>query len=239
MQEIGGNLTALDLNGYIALPNHLTDETIKTIAKYCTNLESLCLDLFSASAKCTALGDLFKDRKRSARLKKVCLSACRSIGYDLLMEIAFNCVNLTHLDLSGLNDLVDDALIDLLASRVSNKLSYLDLKACVKLTDASICNLVPKCDLYCLVLAGINNLTDKCIFMIANHLQFTLREIYLSGCSRITSVALRYLADCCVNRLCIEHTVPNLDPNQLMAKNLDTGFYERVDQLRFGHQHQQ
>jgi hypothetical protein len=236
LRQIGGNLLALDLGGYIALPNHLTDKTISAVEKYCTNLESLCLDLFSANAKCTALEELYKNRKRSAKFKKICLSACRNIGYDLLMEIAFNCANLTYLDLSGLNDLVDDALIELLSNNIANRLSYLDLKACVKLTDASICSLVTKCPLYCIVLAGINNLTDKCIFLIANHLQFTLKEIYLSGCSKISTVALRYLADCCINHLSIEHKVPNLDPNQLMAKNLDTGFYERVDQLSFNRQ---
>jgi F-box/leucine-rich repeat protein 2/20 len=141
-------------------------------------------------------------------------------------------VNLVHLDVSGLTELVDDNLIEILALHAS-KLQVLDLKACTKLTDKSICAVAVKCPIQSFVLSGINNLTDKIIFAIANHLQFSLKEIYLSGCTKITSVALRYLADCCINHLFCEHRVPNLDPNQLMAKNLDSGNFVRVDQFDY------
>ena len=250
LEVIGNNLISLDLSGYIAIPNRLTDTSIKSISKYCKKLENLSLDLFSATATLDPLMTLFtidynlmnhNDSKepvtdyncrRSYKLKSIRLSACRRVSYDLLMQICSYCVNLTHLDVSGLTELIDDSLIEILAMNAP-KLAILDLKACTKLTDKSICLIGVKCPLQCLVLSGVNNLTDKIIFVIANHLQFTLKEIYLSGCVKITSVALRYLADCCINHLFCEHRVPNLDPNQLMAKNLDTGHFERVDQYNF------
>jgi hypothetical protein len=234
----------------MAIPNRLTDTSIKSIAKYCKKLEHLCLDLFSATATLDSLMTLFtidyslvnttsKDPalneyscRRAFKLKTIRLSACRRVSYDLLINISSYCVNLTHLDVSGLNELVDDNFMELLASNAS-KLTILDLKACTRLTDKSICLVAVKCPIQCFVLSGINNLTDKIIFVIANHLQFSLKEIYLSGCSKITCVALRYLADCCINHLFCEHRVPNADPNQLMAKNLDTGHFVRVDQFNF------
>jgi hypothetical protein len=226
----------------MALPGRLTDTSIKSIAKYCKKLEHLCLDLFSAQATLDSLSSLFsssiineftlEEDKRALKLKTIRLSACRRVSYDLLMQIVLNCNNLTHLDLSGLSEIVDDNLVELLALNTP-KLSILDLKACVKLTDRSISLIAIKCPISCLVLSGINNLTDKIVFVIANNLQFYLKEIYLSGCSKISQVALRYLTDCCVNSLFCDHKVPNLDPNELWAKNLDTGCYERVDQFRF------
>lgn len=247
---IGENLVSLDLGGYMAIPNRLTDTSVKSIAKYCKNLEHLCLDLFSSTATLDSLMTLFTidqniinmfksseqindyNCRRSYKLKTVRLSACRRVSYDLLIQIASYCVNLTRLDVSGLNDLIDDNFIEILALNAS-KLAVLDLKACIKLTDRSICLIATNCPIVVLVLSGINNLTDKIIFVIANHLQFYLKEIYLSGCSKISSVALRYLSDCCINNLIVEHRVPNLDPNQLMAKNLNTGNFERVDQFNF------
>ena len=35
----------------------------------------------------------------------------------------------------------------------------------------------------------------------------------------------------CNNRVDVVHKIPNLDPNQVMAKNLNTGEFCRVDQM--------
>jgi F-box and leucine-rich repeat protein 2/20 len=238
LEVIGGNLTSLDLGGYMAIPNRLTDTSVKSIAKYCKNLEHLCLDLFSANATLDSLMTIFTlsdlDKKQKMELSRRALalrtfrvSACRRISYDLLLQVANNCLNLKIIDLSGLNELVDDNLIEILASNAT-KLSSLDLKACTRLTDKSIIQIAIKCPIVCLILSGINNLTDKIIFVIANNLCQYLEEIYLSGCSKISRVAINYLTDCCIKRLYCEHKCPNVDPNQLWAKNLDTGCYERV-----------
>lgn len=39
------------------------------------------------------------------------------------------------------------------------------------------------------------------------------------------------LQDCCITRLFVCHVIPNAVPNQLMAKNLDTGEFCRMDLL--------
>ena len=233
LKNNGLPLTHLNLGGYVALPKQLTDKCLHDLHKRCPNLTSICFDLFSFSASLEPIKPIFAANSvQASRFEAVCLSACRSVSYDLLNHVCLRAVNLKKLDLSGLNQLVDDELVERLAL-TTGRLEFLDVKACNRLTDESICLLATRCPLECLVLAGISSLTDKVIFTIANHLQSSLREIYLSGCSKISAVALRYLSDCCVKRLYCEHRVPNADPNQLMAKNLDTGYFERVDQLAF------
>ena len=232
LKSNGAQLTLLNLGGYMALPDKLSDKSIKHVAKHCKNLSSVSFDLFSVSAKLDALQHLFEQKETALKLESINLSVCRSISYDLLTTMALNCRNIKHLDLSGLTQIVDDTLVKIMAS-VLSQLETLDVKACTKLTDDSIVQVAIKCPIQCLVLSGISSLTDKCIFAIANHLQFSLCDIYLSGCSRISHVALRYLSDCCINRLHFEHRVPGVDPNQLMAKNLDTGDFVRVDLLHF------
>jgi hypothetical protein len=228
----GANLSTLYLVGYMALNVQLTDASIKHISKHCSLLSSLSMEFFSSSCRLDSLQTLFESPTSAAKFEHLNLNACRSLNSNLLTLVALNCAQLRSLHLSGLTQHVNDTLVTLLANTMIN-LEYLDIKACSSVHDEPLCLLATKCPLKCLVLSGITNLTDKIIFTIANHLQTSLREIYLSGCTKISAVSIRYLSDCCNNKLYVEHRVPNLDPNQLMAKNLDTGFFERVDLINF------
>lgn len=231
LENNGSNLNTLNLGGYMALPGRITNESLKHLYKYCKQLTSISFDFLSVTLSFESLMPYFEQTNYAAKFEVINFSACRNTSKDLLQQICLNCSHLIKLDLSGLNDLVDDNLIELLAQSASN-LKYLDIKGCTQVTDRSISQLVTKCTkIKSICLAGINALTDKCIFSIANNLQLSLNEIYLSGCTRISSAALNYLTDCCVNHLYYEHRVPNIDPNQLMARNLNTGFFERVDLL--------
>ena len=236
LENIGPQLTLLNLTGYMALAqNQLSDDSVKHIVRLCPNLNSICFDMFSSTATLDSLQSHFDNNSIASKYEAISLRACRNIKANLLLKIALNCLNLRKLELSGLNQLVNDALLKSLAL-TTTKLEFLDIKGCNNVTDDSICLLAVNCArLRVIDLSGICLLTDKCVFTIANHLQFSLEEIYISGCSRISRVALRYLRDCCINRLYYEHNVPNADPNQLMAKNLDTGDFVRVDlpSLRF------
>jgi hypothetical protein len=60
------------------------------------------------------------------------------------------------------------------------------------------------------------------------HTQPFLEELYISGCTRISPVAVRYLQDNTIRRLYIDHKIPNALPDALMAHNLDTGMFELV-----------
>ncbi|WAR21838.1 FBXL2-like protein [Mya arenaria] len=73
-------------------------------------------------------------------------------------------------------------------------------------------------------------LTDASIFCLANCCP-QLEEIYMNGCANISPVAVRYLKDCTIPRLFVGHATPNAAPDQLMARNLDTGQFCRVDKL--------
>ena len=64
---------------------------------------------------------------------------------------------------------------------------------CFQITDSGVCELVRHCPIKSLVLSGIHNLTDKCIFALANS-RPQLEEIYLNGCAQITPAAVRYLS---------------------------------------------
>ena len=232
LETNGARLTLLNLGGYMALPNKLTDLSIKHIPKNCKNLKCISFEMFSHSATLESLQVLFESYETAQKLESINLSVCRNMSYTLLTSIAINCANLKYIDFSGLRDLVDDNLVKIIATNMS-KLEHLDIKSCTKVSDDSIVLLAINCPLSCLVLAGLCFLTDKSVFAIANHLQSSLNEIYLSGCSKISAVSLRYLSDCCINLLYFEHKVPGVDPNQLMAKNLDTGHWERVDLFNF------
>jgi len=60
------------------------------------------------------------------------------------------------------------------------------------------------------------------------HTQPFLEELYISGCAKISPVAVRFLQDSTVRRLYIDHKIPNATPDSLMARNLDTGLFEQV-----------
>ena len=44
-----------------------------------------------------------------------------------------------------------------------------------------------------LVLSGNPKLTDRCVFTMASHLPNTLTSLFISGCTRISKQAVRYL----------------------------------------------
>lgn len=197
--------------------------------KNCKQLKSISFDFLSITSSFESLLPYFEQSTYASKFVGLNFSACRNLSKNVLLNICLNCSQLVYLNLSGLNQILNDDLIILLSESVNN-LKELDVKGCTQLTDISICALVSKCRyIEILVLAGISSLTDKCIFSIANNLQLSLKEIYLSGCLKVSNAALRYLTDCCFKYLYCEHSTPNLNPNQLMAKNLDTGLFERVD----------
>lgn len=224
----GHSLTAIRLAGYMALTQrNLSESCLNSLAKHCRSLKRLNFEQFSLSNTFRPLSKIFEDRKTTEKVEDVNFSVCRQIDPGLLTTLSINCKNLRRLDLSGLNQLVTNDLIKTIALSAT-KLTFLDIKSCTKVTDDSVCLLATKCpSISYLVLSGINSLTDKVIFCIANHLQFQLKEIYLCGCSKISRTSLRYLTDCCVNRLICHHNCPNYNPNEIYAKNLDTGDFER------------
>lgn len=222
LETVGPNLELLDISG--SFSKSLTDEGLRSVAKHCIRLQELCLSLLTQISGVTLM-PLFQVPERAANFRKLYFS-CRMLDLSLLSLVASACHELTLLEVSGVV-LVNDELLYQLAENCP-KLSHLGIKGCRQVTNSSVCELARRCPIRSLVLSGIHNLTDECIFTLANSCPL-LKEIFLNGCAQITPAAVRYLTDCCIGRLYVGHVIPNAVPNQLMAKNLDTGEFCRAD----------
>lgn len=224
VEKIGKQITELNISG-IGL-NMITDSGLQAVASHCTNLESLHISLLREVTG-FSLRPIFVDPKRASKIRVLSVNS-KMMDISMLDLMISSCPNLETLDLSGLSD-VTDAMVMSLADHAP-KLTQVSLKSCKLITDAAVCYLCSKCSLKSLCLSGLHTLTDKSIFCLASSCP-QMEEIYLNGCACISPVAVQYLRDCCLGRLYASHSIPNAKPNQLMAKNLDTGEFCRADLL--------
>ncbi|KAH3706662.1 F-box/LRR-repeat protein 2-like [Dreissena polymorpha] len=226
LQSVGQTLCHLNIGGYV--PGVLSDVSLEAVSKYCFNLEELLLSLISNMTG-EGLLPLVQDPVRAAKLRTLSLST-KKLSMEVLAEVVTHSHNLESIDLSGVV-LVDDDLLILMAHNC-RKLKIVCIKGCKMVTDIGVCALVRSCDLHFLSVSGINNLTDQSVFLLANSCH-NLTELYMNGCANISPVAVRYLRDCTIPYLFVTHVTPNAKPFQLMAKNLDTGMFCRVDDLHY------
>lgn len=227
LKEIGHQLISLNFGGC-----HLQfdDNCLQSVVEHCHNIESLALD-HCTRVQGEPLKVLLADPKRAKKVKILSFGGCRDLSYDVLTLLAENGINLEELHLSGVR-CVNDALLISFAENFPC-LKYLSLKSCTHgqdhVTDRGIIELARCCPLKELIVSGIHTLTDSSVFALANSCP-DLQCLYVSGCGKITQVAIRYLEDVCNDKVHVVHKVPNADPNLLMAKNLDTGEFLRMDQ---------
>ncbi|KAK3600851.1 hypothetical protein CHS0354_014217 [Potamilus streckersoni] len=222
LQYTGACLLELDLSG--GQGTALTDAGLSFVTQYCIRLESLAISLLR-NVTGISLIPIFQNPERAACIKSLFLSV-RNLDSEMLFFVAESCLNLERLEVSGVFCVNDKLLFSL--SEGCPRLEDLGLKGCTQVTDEGVCRVAQSCPLKKIVLAGINNLTDRSIITLANNCHM-LHEIYLNGCYKVSELAIRYLVDCCIPRLYYRHVTPNANPNQLMAKNLDTGQYCQVD----------
>ncbi|XP_071793620.1 uncharacterized protein [Asterias amurensis] len=226
---VGSQLTALDMSG---CHESMTDHALRSILKHCTELENLSLS-FCVRLTGEAFISLLRDQRRARNLTSLKLNGCKEISHAVLLEIAISCSNLDTLYIAGLK-CVDDALLSDIANNCL-KLRDVSIKSSTgadshQVTDKGLLELIRCCPLEHVVISGIHKVTDKTALSLANACP-DLKSLYASGCTMITAAGLRYLQDMCNERVHIVHKIPNLDPNQVMAKNLDTGEFCRVDQM--------
>ncbi|GFO23898.1 F-box/lrr-repeat protein 20, partial [Plakobranchus ocellatus] len=224
VEQIGCQITELNVSGIGV--NVITDVGLQSVAKFCTSLECLHISLLRQVTG-QSLKPIFLDAKRASKIRVLSVNS-KMMDVGMLDLIMSSCPNLETLDLSGLSDVTDTMVMDL--ADHAPRLSQVNLKSCKLVTDTAICYLCGICPLKSLCLSGLHSLTDKSIFCIASSCP-QLEEIYLNGCACVSPVAVQYLRDCCLGRLYASHSIPNAKPNQLMAKNLDTGEYCRADLL--------
>ncbi|KAL3863368.1 hypothetical protein ACJMK2_005126 [Sinanodonta woodiana] len=222
LQYIGAGLLELDLSGGQGAA--ITDAGLAFVTQYCIRLESLAISLLRHVTGISLI-PIFQNPERAACIRSLFLSV-RNLDSEMLFFAAESCLNLERLEVSGVFCVNDELLFSL--SEGCPHLEDLGLKGCTQVTDEGVCRVAQSCPLKKIVLAGINNLTDRSIITLANNCHM-LHEIYLNGCYKVSELAIRYLVDCCIPRLYYRHVTPNANPNQLMAKNLDTGQYCQVD----------
>ncbi|BFZ02165.1 hypothetical protein BsWGS_05204 [Bradybaena similaris] len=222
VKKIGHKLIDLNLSG---IGNQeITDTGLKSVARFCTMLKSLCIFLLR---QVTGLEPIFTDHERASRIHKLSIS-CKLMDISMLDCIMVSCPNLVLLELPNLSTVSDEMIINL--ADHSPKLTHLDLSGCKQVTDAAICYLSGCCPLTSVSLSGLIAITDKTIFSLASNCP-QLEEIFLNGCAHVSPAAVQYLKDCCLGRLYASHNIPNADPYQVMARNLDTGEFCRADLL--------
>lgn len=220
-RSLGSTLKQLDISGCPLL----TDSSCTSIAQHLQKIEFVGMrnmkDISGSS-----LTELFQNQSRADNIKYVAFSGSKNINVQVIESIARNCHNIETLLLAGLRGITDD--IAFLLADNCPQLTYCSLRNCL-LTDIGVSRLAVHCKkLVMLALAGIHQLTDLSIHALANNCPY-LNEIHLSGCALITKQALTFLSDTVICSLWINHNVPNAPPGLLMAKDLDTGKYQRVD----------
>ncbi|XP_032227895.1 F-box/LRR-repeat protein 2 isoform X2 [Nematostella vectensis] len=220
----GGTLVELDLSACSAI----TDDGLSAIPRHCYVIESLILS-FCSKVTGRRLFPLLEDPKRAAEIRVMIANGCKAFSIDVIRKLAMSCPNLETLLLAGLKEM-DDEMVSIVA-RQCPKLQAINLKGCELVTDAGVSELARLCPLAHVVVSGIHSLTDKSVFALTNGCASTLKVVYASACTKMTTQAINYLKDCCLRRVFVEHRTPNLEPGQLMALNLDTGEYCRADLL--------
>ena len=108
----------------------------------------------------------------------------------MVHDIVTNCTNLETITVAGLKDITDT--IGTAISLNCANIKQISFRNC-ELTDSGICEIAVSCSkLTMIALAGIHNLTDKCIIALAENCP-DIRELYVSGCAKITRQAITYL----------------------------------------------
>lgn len=108
----------------------------------------------------------------------------------MVEQIVTHCPQLETLTLAGVRG-ITDAIPEAISRHCTN-IKSLSFRNC-DLTDVGVCSVAVSCSqLVTIALAGIHCLTDKSIVTLAENCP-GLRELYISGCAKITKQAVTYL----------------------------------------------
>ena len=224
----------------------VTDDTLQSIAEYCTTLQSLNLDccrqitddsIISISTYCTGLKLLNVDGCRRIAdagiisistyctgLHSLNLGCCHNISDESILSISTHCIGLHSLNLDGCSRITDASIISI--SFHCTRLQLLSLSHCQLFTDASIISISTHCTgLQALYLGGCHNITDASIISISTHCT-GMKRLYLLS-TNITDASLIAIAKNC-NGL---QLLNGYGCNELSSSKLRRSF-KSVSQLR-------
>lgn len=176
LSSIGFQLLKLDLSGSF---NKFTDDALRWVAEFCTQLQNFGLSLLSNLTGIELL-PMFQNPKRASQLETLLVANCVAFNDELLSAIFENCTSLRIFEGSGIGT-IQDHHISLLSDHAEN-LEALYLKGNRSLSDLSIEALASKAlKLRTISLSGNPRITDRSLFSLATSCH-SLQEIYLSGC---------------------------------------------------------
>jgi len=133
--------------------------------------------------------DVFAAFARCDRLERLTLVGCDHISGEALTRILPCFPNLVAIDLTGVVETTNGAIIGLASS--SRRLQGINLAACSNVSNEGVMALAENCPLLRRVkLSGLENLTDEPISVLAKRCPLLL-EIDLNQCLLITDVAIR------------------------------------------------
>jgi len=133
--------------------------------------------------------DNFSILARCDRLERLTLVNCALISGEVLAHVLPCFPNLVAIDLTGVVNTTDDAIVGLASS--SNRLQGINLAGCSKVTDIGMMALATQCPLLRRVkLSGLELITDDPISSLAKSCPLLL-EIDLNHCELITDVSIR------------------------------------------------
>ncbi|KAJ7765068.1 hypothetical protein DFH07DRAFT_867202 [Mycena maculata] len=141
-----------------------------------------------------SLGKDLKDRTftllaRCDRLERLTLVNCEHISADALNQVLPCFPNLVAIDLTGVGNTSNTAIVGLATS--AQRLQGINLAGCKRVSDRGILALANHCPLLRRVkLSGLESLTDKSVSALALSCPLLL-EIDLNHCKLITDLAIR------------------------------------------------
>lgn len=218
LEEVGKVCRYLKLCALSQCPM-LTDEGLKAFLQFCPCLVSLQLERCNAIthtgliaaltdckptlqmlglSKCNGVQDQgllpAEFQLNPLTLKSLRIMYCKGLGDDGLAVIGRCCPSLEHLNLSGLVDVTDEAVMMILQGS-GRKLVSLNLSGCVKISNLSICAVAKYCaeHLMSLVLDGCRNVGDESLQLVAVECK-SLEELDVSQTS-ITDDGVRTLVE--------------------------------------------
>jgi F-box/leucine-rich repeat protein 2/20 len=171
LKRNGARLRRLELSGCM----HLTDITLRSINRFCTNLEELDL------TRCLRISDVGINYIISNQLQILLLYADSQLTCSAYEAIA-SCYNLRKLDLCGHSNLDTIHSVKILKA-CGEQIQYLNLTWCVNVTDELITFIVRN--------KSLRNIKYLSLFGIKNLTSIETLITYLGGIESLTHLDIR------------------------------------------------
>ncbi|XP_033744599.1 dynein regulatory complex subunit 6-like isoform X5 [Pecten maximus] len=169
----------------------ITDASLRTISKYCANLQFLSM---ASCRKYTDKGlQYLSSGKNSKKLEYLDLSGCLQVTPEGFQNLAAGCTNMHTLILNDFATLNDDCLKPITAKCF--KLQNISILGSPLLTDESFRRLAQRGKLKKLRIEGNHRISDQSLKVIGKNCT-QLEHIYVGDCQKLTDLSLKALSNC-------------------------------------------